>query len=385
MRKTLTIATIPFLLAACGGGGSDNSTTASTAASSVVLNGQVSDGPIAGAKVCLFSDGTQVRDASGAAICSGNTDAQGNYSMTIPGNLPSGLLTLVASNGASIKLTSTLGASTSVLQSADSTGNVTSTKLPAIRITHFTTADSVLADTNNDGVVSQDEYKAYVANYSQTRQVAAIIKAAIDYNQSATLIGGQTGDTLLLARAAARNGTLGTSNKTAAQWLADPANANIIAAVDSDVATELAGKFANYQLSTVVTGFKIPPAVSANGGSATIHCEINTNNESATVQLVFDAARGIVILRHDGIDVTGSYNAQTGAINLTENDAFAPTMTTPSGITYYSEGYFKLNGTLNASTGNIAGSYSELTANTWSVDSSREECSATGSVTLTKL
>ena len=144
----------------------------------------------------------------------------------------------------------------------------------------------------------------------------------------------------------------------------------------------MTGNFANYQLSTIVTSHQSPQPVS--NGSATIYCHVNTSNETATVQIAFDATRGIFILKHDDVQTVGSYNPQTGAISLTENDPLAVSDATSS-VTYYSEGYFKLQGTVDASTGNITGSYSEMTANTWSLDSTREVCTAQGSVSASKL
>ena len=379
MYKTLAIALLPLSLAACGGGDSTSKET-----DSIVLSGQVVDGPIEGAQVCLFSDGVQARNAAGDAICSSQTDAQGNYSMTVSRNLAPGMVTLVASKGSNIKLASTLGTLAQVLEAAGNDGTVTSANLPAARVTHFTTADFALADTNNDGTVSKDEFNAYVSDFAAARKVAAVVKAVIDYGQAASLIGGQTSDTLLLASAAARNQPLGASNKTAAEWIADPANATVITAVDQDVAADMAGRFSSYQLSTVVTSSHIPSTVTRNNGTADIYCEINNNNESRPVQLAFDAARGLVVLKHEEGQMVGSYNPQTGAVNLIDNDPLAVALVS-SGITYYSEGFFKLNGALNAATGNITGTYSEMSATTWTLDSTRQECTAEGTFTATKL
>lgn len=385
MRNTLAIALLPLALAACGGGGGSDTTSQASNSNPVVLNGQVVDGPIAGAQVCLFSDGVQVRDSAGTAVCSSQTDVQGNYTIQIPSNVALGFLTLVATKDGYIKLTSALGTFSQVMAAQGSDGKVTPASLPGSRVTHFTTANLALADTNNDGTVSMSEFNAYIADYNKVRNVAAVIKAAIDFGQGSSLIGGQTSDTLSLASAAAKDETLGTSGKTTTQWVADPANANVLAAVDQDAAADLAGRFANYQLSTVVTSHQIPAPVTANNGTASIYCEVNTNNESAPVQIAFDAARGIVILKSEDGQITGSYNAQTGALSLNQTDPRAVSLVSSSGVTFYSESHFRMNGTLNASTGNIAGTYDEMTANTWSLDATRQECSAGGTFTLTKL
>jgi hypothetical protein len=379
------------MLTACGGG-SGSSNTASQGSDSITLSGQVVDGPIAGAQVCLFADGVQARDAAGAAICSSETDTQGNYSISIPRSLAPGLITLVASKGSNIKLASTLGTLAQVLEAAGNGGTVTTANMPAARVTHFTTADFALADANNDGIVSKDEVASYVPDFVSVQKVAAVIKAVIDFEgQAGSLIGGQTTNTLNLASAVARNGTLGTSNKTADQWLADPANANIIAALQKDVAQELAGRFSTYKITEVVTASRIPPTVVRNDGAASIYCSVgDTNEESDTVQIAFDATRRIVVIKWeaDGEDeagqIVGSYNPQTGVVSMREVFPRQVSLASDSGITFYSEGYFNWDGTFNASTGNITGTFSELVANTWTLDSTRQECTAQGTFTAIK-
>ena len=390
MRKVAVISVVLGSLTACGGesGGRDGSpptSVSTTSTDTVSLTGQVIDGPVAGARVCLFSDGVQVRDAAGAAVCSTASDAQGNYSLTVSRNIPTGFLTLVASTSSYIKLASALGTVSEVLGAADNSGAITSTKLSSTRITNFTTANFALADTNRDGTVSKAELDAYNANYIKIRPVAALVKAAIDLGQSGSLIAGQTSDTLQLALAAANNQILGATNKTAAQWAADPGNAAAMAAVDQDLAVGVASGFSSYQLSTAVTSYQIPARVTANNGAASIGCEVNTNNETATVQIALDGARGAVILKHDNVQTIGTYDPRSGAMSLSENDPLAVSSVSPSGVTYYAEGYFKLNGSFDASTGKFTGTYSELSANTWSLDATRQVCTAGGTATAIKL
>jgi hypothetical protein len=382
----LLALTAAVMLTACGGGGSSSSSdTASKGSESVVLSGQVVDGPVAGAQVCLFADGVQAYNTTGAPICSSETDAQGNYTMTIPRSLPPGFVTLVASKGSNIKLASTLGTFAQVLEAAGNDGTVTPANLPAARVSHFTTADFALADANKDGTVSKDEAASYAPDFAAVQKVAAVIKAVIDFEgQAGALIGGQTTNTLNLAWAAARNQTLGTSNKTADQWLSDPANANIIAAVHQDVAQDLEGRFSNYQLSQVVTSSYIPATVVRNGGAASIYCSIGTNGEQETVQVAFDAARRIVVIKYEGGQDVGRYDPQTGAVSLNEDDP-REVVLSGSGITFYSEGSFNMTGTFNASTGKIMGTFSEMSATTWTLDSTRQECTARGTFTATKL
>lgn len=393
MHKAAAIAVLPFLLAACGGSSSNNgdnsnvSGSGATGNNAITLSGLVSDGPIAGAQVCLFSDGMPARNAAGAALCSSETDAGGSYTIAIPKDLAPGFLTLVASKGSNIKLASALGTLAQVMEAAGNGATVTSASLPPARITHFTTADFVLADTNNDGTVSKAELDAYVPDYTKIRPAAVVVKAVIDFGQGGSLLGSQASNTLLLASAAVKGQTLGATSKTAAQWMNDAANATVVTAVDQDLANEMAGTFANYQLSTSVTSYHLPSAVSignSSGNSASISCEINTSNESVIVQIAVDALRGIVVLKHDGMQTVGSYNPKTGAVSLTKADPLAISMTT-SQATYYAEGYFKLNGTLDISAGKFTGTFAELSANTWSLDATRQECTAAGSLTATRL
>lgn len=398
MRKIFAIAILPLALSACGGGGSNEGSSGNSSGSSgtgpvaapvtpaadpVVLSGQVVDGPIAGAQVCLYLDGVQARDAAGAVICSTGTDAQGNFTMTIPRTLAPGFITLVASKE-NIKLVSSLGTLAQVLSAAGNSGAVNSAALPPARISQFTTADFVLADVNNDGVVTKAEFDAYVADYAKLRKVAAVIKAAIDFGQASYLIAGKTSNTLLLASAAAQNQPLGTTSRTVDQWAADPANATVLSSTDQDVTANITGGFANYRLSTVVTSYSIPPKVTANNGAASIGCEVNTANESVTVQIAIDAARGVFVLKHDNMQTVGSYNPRNGAVSLVEPDPLSVSATS-AGVTYYAEGFFKFNGTYDPAAGKITGTYSELSANTWSIDSTRMACTAEGSLTATKL
>jgi hypothetical protein len=393
MHKAAAIAVLPFILAACGGSSGnhgDNSNASgsgATGSNAITLSGLVTDGPIAGAQVCLFSDGVQARNAAGAAICSSDTDAQGNYSIAIPKDLASGFLTLLASKGSNVKLASALGSLAQVMEAAGSGATVTPASLPSARITHFTTADFVLADTNNDGTVSKAELDGYVPDYTKTRPAAVVVKAVIDFGQGGSLLGSQASNTLLLASAAVKDQTLGSTGKTATQWVNDAANATVVTAVDQDLANDMVGTFANYQLSTNVTSYHVPSAVSINNGSgnsASIFCEINTTNDSFIVQIAVDASRGALVLKHDGMQTVGSYNPKTGAVSVIQADPLAVSMMT-SQVTYYAEGYFRFNGTLDIAAGKFAGTYAELSANTWSLDATRQECTAAGSLTATRL
>lgn len=378
-----------FTLAACGGGDGDTNgdNQADAGSKAITLSGKVVDGPIAGANVCLFSGGTQVRSAAGDAICSGQTDAEGNYTLSIPRNLAPGFFTLMAAKGSDIKLASALGTLEQIVAAAGSAGTVTTATLPASTVTHFTTAAFALADKNHDGAVSKDEQDAYVPDISVEQNAAALIKAVIDFGQGGSLIGGQTTDTLALALAAVRNLPFGTSDLTLDQWLADPANADVIAAVKKDVAATLDGKFTKYKLSRTVTASHIPPVVSLDGGSASIYCGIDTENADEVVEIALDAARRAVVVKYtdeeESGEMLGTYDPSTGAVNI-EDYYPRQVVQADARVTFYNDGYFKLKGTMDAQ-GNLAGNFADMSATTWTLDSTRQECTASGSFTATRL
>jgi hypothetical protein len=378
------------LLAACGGGGGGGTAAASGGSApgdSISIRGQVVDAPIAGALVCLYLDGAAARNDAGSALCSTETDAAGNYTLTMPRRLSAGVLSLVAAKGSSIKLASSLGTLDQVLAAADG-GVVTSAALPSVRVTHLTTADFVLADTDNDGTVSQAELAAYKPDFEAVQKVASAVKAVIDHGQSA-LLEGQTTDTLSLASAAARNQVLGSTGQTADEWFADAANAEVIAAVNGDVAETVSAGLSTYTLTVTTETAVIPPIVTANGGSSSIYCQVSAVGDVETEQVSFgvDAARRIAVLQdtnEDGetVRIAGSYDPATGAIGITEHDPRSVSLVTPT-TTFWHEGFFKMAGKLDAS-GNVSGTYNEMSANTWSIDATRQQCTGGGTFTLTK-
>lgn len=204
-KSRLTAIAAAALLAACGGG----SGTEDAAPDTLKISGTVVDSAIAGAKVCLFADGVAVKDATGNAVCSADTDANGSYTLSVPGSVvDAAQLTLRATKDA-ILLTSALGTKANAVSKSGGDGELTATELPNTKVTHFTTADLVLADTDGDGFLSVSEV-ANVVDPGKRVQIASVIKAAIDYNQTA-LLGGTTNNTLLLAQAAAAGGNLGST------------------------------------------------------------------------------------------------------------------------------------------------------------------------------
>ena len=132
-------------LAACGGGSDGGSSSgSSTANESVTLNGQVTDGPIQAAGICLYADGQKASGAGGSPICA-TTQDDGTYTLSIPRKLASGFLTLVATKSGGIVLASTLGTTAQVLAAASDGKNISPGSLPDAIVTHLSTADFALA------------------------------------------------------------------------------------------------------------------------------------------------------------------------------------------------------------------------------------------------
>jgi hypothetical protein len=395
--KMALSASLLTVLAACGGSGGSSGAGSNNSAGtgSITLSGQVVDSAISGAQVCLFSNGAQARNAAGGAICSSLTDAQGNYTLTIPKSLASGLLTLVATKGSDIKLTSSLGTLDQVLSAAGVAGTVTPSDLPSATVTHITTADFALADTNHDGTVSQAELDAYKPDPTKVQKAASIIKAYIDGGQT-SLIGGQTADTLALASAVVQNKPLGSTGQTVDDWLNGPANAQVSAiftevdqALTAALNKEMAGKFSKYKLTDTVTQQTVPPVVTANGGAASIYCSTDrTLNVPLTtdIDIAFDAARSIALVRYTNNEgkpeyMKGSYNPKTGDFTLHEIDP--KRVVQPGTVTFYGDGYVKYEGKIDAA-GNITGTFEDSSSTTWTLDATRQTCVDKGSFTITK-
>ena len=384
MNYKLSALAVAAMLAACGGDGDGGGNGASTAPGSVKLSGQVIDGPIADAKVCLFVDGAEALDAANAAICSGNTDAEGNYSLMVPRNLNPGLLTLLASKGSNIKLISALGSLEQVLDAAGSSDAVTAAELPAARVTHFTTADFVLSDTNHDGVLSAAEHAAYVPDFTASQNVAGVIKAVIDFASLAgDLLGGTTGDTLALASAAAQGKPLGTTNQTAEQWLADSVNAEIVEEIRKELADSITSDFVRYEFTGTVTAANGSPP----DAPGPLSCDMaNAGDvEVETVEIALDAQRGIVVVKNTDesgavSQVVGSFDGKTGEFKLKEVERTS----LKSGSTIYSsESISTTLGKVDAQ-GAITGTTTDSVVNSWSDDATTKTCTSEGTFKAVK-
>ncbi len=379
------------VLTACGGSSNDKASKSSN--DDLKISGQVVDGPIVGAKVCLFSNGLQATNKAGADVCSAETDGGGSYTLFIPGHLSAGLLHLVAVKGSDIKLASVLGSLDDVRKVAKK-NELTSENLAAVTVTHFTTADFALADKDNNGIVSEKELKEYMPDLEETMKIASIIKAVVDFksdpelkDQVAELIGGNTLDTLELAKAAAKKEKLGSSNKTAEEWLALPVNNKVLSAVIKDVAQSITVPFFDYKFSQTAKSFKVPAKVEWSEGGASIFCGFEENldeeQDEGIVQIALDEARRVAVMKFDDGEeddswqMVGNYDPKSGAVTF--NEYHSPEISQEGEFaTFYTDGSLKLNGIYDKKYGNIQGAYTEISATTWTLDSTRAECKATG-------
>lgn len=190
ISTAIALAIGSSMLVGCGGGGSTSgtaSTSPSTSAAATTISGQVIDAPIANANVCVYVNGTVVKDSSGAALCA-TTDANGNYTLSIPGGLiaDNDYLNLVATKGNNLKFASAIGTMAEV-KSAVLNGTASTATLPSVKITNQTTAEFALADKNQDGSVDQQEEQSFdpstTSNQGKIGTISTLIKACVDGNQ----------------------------------------------------------------------------------------------------------------------------------------------------------------------------------------------------------
>ncbi len=228
LTQAIFLALGGTLLTGCGGGSSDTAPPATQTS----ISGQVVDGPIAGASVCLLADGVAVMN-NGAELCSAKTDQAGNYTLAIPSGLVDDAkrLTLIASKDGGIKLVSSIGTMAEVKAKAKD-NKVTMLELPASKITHLTTSQLVLMDTDKNDSVSAAEASLFIQDYQKLQELSALIKAVIDYGKGTELLSGDAKNTLDLIRDA-MDGTL-PNGSTLETWYKDPNNQAV-----TDVSNEL--------------------------------------------------------------------------------------------------------------------------------------------------
>jgi hypothetical protein len=385
--KFVLTASAVATLVACGGGSGGEDAAPTT----LKISGTVVDSAIAGAKVCLFADGVAVKDAAGTAVCSADTDANGAYALTVPASVvDAAQLTLRATKDA-ILLTSALGTKANAVSKSGGDGELTATELANTKVTHFTTADLVLADTDGNGFLSTSEV-ATVVDPAKRVQIASVIKAAVDYNQTA-LLGGTTTNTLLLAQAAAAGNNLGSTGAPLSTWYVDSANATVISAVTSEVAataptggsTTAPTGGGNYRLTETLISY----TPDSNNFVEGFYCNLGDNFGTGAprdVQVTLDAAAGTFSLTvpstggDEGGSVSGSYSPVTYAIAFSESESKGPTGV-PGFSTASSTSF---TGSVNPVTGTITGQLSESTTNYRDSDNATRTCSGVVGVTLTK-
>ncbi|MEW5973632.1 MAG: hypothetical protein AB1713_07740 [Pseudomonadota bacterium] len=232
LSQAIVLALGGALLTGCGGG----SSAPSASTTDTTISGAVVDAAVQGAIVCLYADGQAVMNGT-APVCSAATDTNGNYTLTIPGGLVDDAkrLTLVATKAGGIKLVSSIGTMAEVKAKAGSDNTVTTGELPQAQVTHFTTAEFATKDTDNDGDVSDDEEDAYTLNPEQIQQLAALIKAVVDYGtQYGYLLSDESvEDTLELIEKVLKDGMIGSIDLD--DWYTDSNNSDVVSDVEDDL------------------------------------------------------------------------------------------------------------------------------------------------------
>ena len=78
---------------------------------------------------------------------------------------------------------------------------------------------------------------------------------------------------------------------------------------------------------------------------------------------------------------TATFNPQTGAFSLSE--LVPKHVVQPGEVTFFQDSSNKYVGTIDAA-GNIAGTFVSKSATTWTLDTTRQECTDAGTFTMTK-
>jgi len=204
IRSAVIIAIGSTMLAGCGGG-SSGTTGSTSAAGTTTIMGQVIDGPIAGADLCVYVNGNIVKDSSGKDVCA-TTDANGFYSVDIPDSsvTDSDFVNLIATKGSTIKLASSAG-TVAQIKSAAGSGTATTKTLPQAKVTNQTTAEFAVADLDGNGIVDAQEEQSFdpnsAANQKKIGTISTLVKACIDDNQCGSTAGKVRGsdDTLQMS------------------------------------------------------------------------------------------------------------------------------------------------------------------------------------------
>jgi VCBS repeat-containing protein len=163
---------------------SNTATVSVTVRRPVILQGLVTDSPIAGAEVTVSVDGEVI---AGPVV----TDEYGNYQLEI--NLEeldpnSRLLIEAVKPGTDIRLVSLTITVEELAALSEGDDLVTHEETPDLKITNITTAVFAVMDSDDDGTVDEGEYAAFEQaledNPSEVKEkirtLAGVIKAVID-------------------------------------------------------------------------------------------------------------------------------------------------------------------------------------------------------------
>ncbi|ARK79255.1 hypothetical protein BOC40_01535 [Burkholderia pseudomallei] len=271
--------TIAASLAACGGGGGGGSSSSgSTTTSTSQLSGRAIDGPLAGATVC-FDNGQGACDTS---LPSTTTDANGNYTLNVSGNVTGKQLdVLITSNttdGGS-KFTSTFTMSAIVSGSSQNVTPLTTMAVAQMK-SGKSQADAITAvqdlvgsgvDPNADYVGNGDTSTATTAASMVSHMTALAGQGPISWSQVQATMNAY----------AAKGSVIGVQQSDVDAQLTNPAYSSLVDAttalasplytVDGDLSQFIVGSSISAALSPVRENFTL------SGSTLSVTQEVQSN------------------------------------------------------------------------------------------------------------
>lgn len=213
--KLLLPALLAGFVAACGGGGGGDTTTttATETTTAVALSGKVYDQELSGAEVEVLVGNTVVATAT--------TDSNGAYSvnLSVTETARTQRCVVRAVRG-NFSLRSLLGNVGSITDTATSNGgSISSDSFPAANVTNVSTAVAAVIEAANSNTLPSsqaeidaaiDVIQASTALQQNVVEVAAAIKAVVDYGADVSAVGGAT-NTDELAKAIIATGDTATA------------------------------------------------------------------------------------------------------------------------------------------------------------------------------
>jgi len=189
----ITLVTITLILAGCGGGGGGHKTTTAP----LTINGSVYDSAVPNATVELLVGGT--------VVATGTTDAQGNYSLYLnTTSAQRALRAVVRARRGKVVLQSLLGNLQTVVNARDSSKTVDQSFFPKAVVSHVTTAVLAVIQDQNGGSLPDDQNSIdnlidAVTNNTTLQdlvtQIAAAVKAVVDYEADPGAVNSGLSDT----------------------------------------------------------------------------------------------------------------------------------------------------------------------------------------------